>query len=649
MRAFASFRPRHLLVVAAATVLTGAAHDRYAPERWALVIGIGDYRNFSDEVGGDLPGAVNDAKAFRDAAVARLGVPPDHVHMVLDLDATRARLESEMTEWLPSVAGPRDLVWIFYAGHGSQVWDTDGDEEDGLEETICPTDVLRGSPDVDILDDDIGRWLAGIPAADVVVVWDKCHAESSTRSATPFALPRALGREPEKDLPKPEGYGLLREARAHRGYGDRIASRPSEQWLGERAPNVLEIAASRSDEVAVDARWPGAGGAPARFGGAFTTNFVRELWQAPAGTSLQAVFDRTAEDLRAQRFAQQPALGDAALRSRSLGSLSGSADAAGGGGIPVTAVNGNSVTLGGGGNAGVTVGSILEAGGSLLRVDAVGGESLKATVAGRAPGAPSTASSLRAGSRATLTAYAYPPSELRVSLADVPADARGAMVAALRGVAGLRLVTQPGEYADLLVRRTDGGWVVLGLDGFARHVVRAATPAAAAAALAPILRKEAQAAQIASLDNPADPFGLEFTFNHPNASFGVGDLVEFHVKSERPGYLTIVDMGTDGTVTVLFPNSMDGENHIEAGQAFVLPTPAMGTEFRATPPAGRGIVRAFVTERKLPLTLDADDPNLGQDVLRALGRAVGDPPVAGSDAMPVGEWATASIVYEVTE
>ena len=649
---------RHAAVLAAVALFSAATpHDRYAPNHWALIIGISDYQNFGEEIGGDLPGAVNDAIAFRDVAISRFGVPPSNVRLVLDGEATRARIESEFTEWLPSVVGPRDVVWIFFAGHGSQVWDEDGDEADGLEETICPTDVSRGSADMDIVDDDVALWLNGIPAAEVVVFWDKCHAESSTRSVTPFALPRALDRTPEEDLERPEQVGLQREARASRGLGDRIASRPSEEWRGQRAPTIVELAASQADQVAVDVAWPAEGGAPAKFGGAFTTLFVRNLWQAPSDATLEEVFSRTENDLRSQRFQQRPALsGESGVRTRSIGSIAsgdpGEPGASESGTVPVVSVDGEAVVLGGGANAGVTVGSVYEVGGVRLLVTRVDAETTHARRAARtelrglqavqgdtlAPGAP-----------ARLVAFAYPPAELRVSLADLGPDARSAMRAAIGDIEFLRLIDDVGEFAHLIVRPSQDGYVVLGLDGFVRHHLAASGAAAAAALLRPILQREVQANELAAMDNPAQPFQLDFGFGARGNSFGLGDLVEFHVHSERGGYLTIVDLGTDGSITVLFPNALDANNRIEPEQAFVLPTPAMRMEFRATPPSGRGIVRAFLTEQPLALAIDEADPDLGRAVMAALSRAVGEPPVTGSDALPVGNWATASIAYEVTE
>lgn len=72
----------------------------------------------------------------------RGGFPESNVRMLLNHDATRDAIEDGITDWLVGNARPGDSVVIFYAGHGSQMWDEDGDEDDGLDETIAPADVV---------------------------------------------------------------------------------------------------------------------------------------------------------------------------------------------------------------------------------------------------------------------------------------------------------------------------------------------------------------------------------------------------------------------------------------------------------------------------------------------------------------------------
>lgn len=60
-------RIRHFLVLAAVTLFVAFGPvERTAPSKSALVVGISDYIQFSDEIGGDLSGAVGDARAMAD-------------------------------------------------------------------------------------------------------------------------------------------------------------------------------------------------------------------------------------------------------------------------------------------------------------------------------------------------------------------------------------------------------------------------------------------------------------------------------------------------------------------------------------------------------------------------------------------------------
>jgi len=60
---------------------------------------------------------------------------------------------------IQSVAVNKFLFFNF-SGHGTQVLDDNGDEEDGLDEALCPSDFeFAGS----VVDDDMSRWLTVLP------------------------------------------------------------------------------------------------------------------------------------------------------------------------------------------------------------------------------------------------------------------------------------------------------------------------------------------------------------------------------------------------------------------------------------------------------------------------------------------------------
>jgi len=67
-------------------------------------------------------------------------------------------------------------VWIHFSGHGCQIHDISGDEEDGLDECIVPSDFKRSGV---ISDDTIHNVLKSFhPDTNVMVFFDCCHSGS---------------------------------------------------------------------------------------------------------------------------------------------------------------------------------------------------------------------------------------------------------------------------------------------------------------------------------------------------------------------------------------------------------------------------------------------------------------------------------------
>ena len=609
-------KARHVAAIAAVGLFAGFTPHTRTPNSYAVIVGISDYANFGNEIGGDLPGARNDARDFRDVLLAQKGFQPANVHMLLDLEATREHIVDQFKTWLPSVVQPGDLVVFYFAGHGSQAWDTDGDEADGLDETICPTDVVKGNTKNDIVDDDLNKLLKGVPTDNVVVVLDNCHAGSGTRAVTPFARPRSLDRVVTSDVPKP---------------ANATVGQPVTNSTNDDAPaSVLEIASAQSDEVAVDAEWPGEGGAPSTFNGAFTKNFVKNIWQSPAA-SYSEIFNQTVEDMKRERFAQRPNLDSGAKKDKEVqpaftafGVKAGSDE----GLVPVVSVGAQGVELGGGAAAGITVGSTYKVGAVSLRVTKVQSSNAFATAIGGA---------VKTGDRARLNNYVAPDATLRVSVAGVSPATRAALAAQLKNNTSIQLVEGARDFAHLLVRPKDNGYAIIGLDGATRHV------AASADALSALLSQEAGAHQLASLENPAHPFSLDFSFKNNQKDFRVGDAVEFRARSSRDGYLTIVDLGTDGKVVVIYPSEAGQDNRIKADQEFTLPNGDI--KFEAQLPSGRGIVRAFVTDKPLAVGFSQGEATQAALVGKALRKAIG----ATGAAIPVSNWATASVVYAISK
>jgi len=89
--------------------------------------------------------------------------------------ATYSVVVSEITK-AASQLKQGDIFFLTYAGHGSQVFDRNDDEPDGLDETW----VLY---DREIIDDELySLWSKFVDGVRIIVVSDSCHSGTVTRS-----------------------------------------------------------------------------------------------------------------------------------------------------------------------------------------------------------------------------------------------------------------------------------------------------------------------------------------------------------------------------------------------------------------------------------------------------------------------------------
>ncbi|MDP2955963.1 MAG: caspase family protein, partial [Longimicrobiales bacterium] len=470
------------VLMAVVPLLAFGPAERTEPTHWAFVVGISDYINFSDAEGGDLPGAEHDARTFRDVLLTRFAFPAENVRMVLNGDATRAALAEGITGWLASNARPGDNVVVFYAGHGSQMWDESGDEDDGLDETLAPADVAPASTEFDISDDTFGEWLAALPTTNVVVVLDNCNSGTGTRDVTPFSRSRQLGRDINA-VTKPATVSR----RAIPGQNDKTG-------FDAGGARILELAAAQPDQAAVDAYFPATDGAEAFHGGAFTTFLVRQLWRAPADATYEKVFTDVREALKRNRFQQNPLLAEVAMRTSTLFFIEGGAANVADASLPIRSVTGDVAELGGGVTLGITSGSIFETeGGARLAVESVNQSGSTARV---------TAGSVKVGDKARLVAHRFATDALRVNVAGVDTESAAALATALGENRNVVLVSEEDAFSHLLLRRRGDELRVVGSDGFVRHDgLTLGRPGVAE--LAGRLRQEAAAKQLADMENPA--------------------------------------------------------------------------------------------------------------------------------------------------
>jgi hypothetical protein len=169
---------------------------------YVLSTGIANYQAL-----GSADYADTDAQSVG-GAIAQLCPPgQSHIRYLINEQATKAAIAAAFAE-LARAVGPSDVVVLYFAGHGRQVPDGDGDEGwlDPTDETLVPYDATD-DPQTQILDDDLGRWVSDIPSSAVIFVVDACHGGGQARrdggSSDASSTSGAWGESLSRDLFSP--------------------------------------------------------------------------------------------------------------------------------------------------------------------------------------------------------------------------------------------------------------------------------------------------------------------------------------------------------------------------------------------------------------------------------------------------------------
>lgn len=179
------------------------AYSNNSGQRKALFIGI-NYIGTNNK----LNGCINDANAMMRFAMQNYGYRQEdiviltddfHQHQNSRAMPTRANIIDAM-HWLVRGAQPNDSLIFHYSGHGATTKDLDGDEDNGLDETICPLDFQTAGM---IVDDEMNIILVQSlpPGCRLTAFFDSCHSGSALDLPYTYSTKGAL-KEPNmaKDL-----------------------------------------------------------------------------------------------------------------------------------------------------------------------------------------------------------------------------------------------------------------------------------------------------------------------------------------------------------------------------------------------------------------------------------------------------------------
>lgn len=179
--------------------------------RWAVIVGISSYQHLPPEV--QLRYAHRDAEQFSAFLQSTAGgaLAPDHIRVLTNEKATLAEVRAALATWLTASAGPQDVVYFYFAGHG--VLD---DRDDGyfVAHDTDPQNLHATGLSFQEVDAALSTQLrAGL----VVMIADACHTGRLGWSSYSGAGP-SRASEP-----------LARIGQGDRSFLKLLASRPSER------------------------------------------------------------------------------------------------------------------------------------------------------------------------------------------------------------------------------------------------------------------------------------------------------------------------------------------------------------------------------------------------------------------------------------
>lgn len=676
------------------------AQPTTAPRKLALLVGISDYekKKAAPPAWWSL-NCAPDLAALKQVLSERFGFAAKDIVVLTDAQATRAGIIAAFEKHLIAQARPGDIVEFHYSGHGQQIKDDNGDEMDGLDESLIPYDYISQSAadgaKSNLRDDTLGDLLAKLKTkmqggdgkikGNITMTFDCCFSGTATRGKPAQGRLRERGRgwNTQLDGPRPE-FNTRGSGKPDSGSG---LFTPD----GALGQGYIVLSATQSDQTAKEAE-----DAKGKAMGAFTLFFTQALSKAGPGTTYRDIFERINLDLKTAVSDQDPQIegdinktlfADAALPVANY--------------VVVQSTRGDTVTLPLGSLHGATKGSrfaIFKAGTSVsdpknkiadAEITSVAFTTSIARLAEAFRGKLKPEDFKAA--RAVETQHQFGDSKLKVLI-----QGEGAWAESAKTIEVLTSENVTDQNYDLKLLKVGDELVIERKDG--TRVTQAPDDAQAAAALKDALLGEWRWQFLTKLRNGDSAAGVKIearlipvevetddqrrvqkVVSDKKVSFERGGrlrfpedtyvMLELRNPSNTPVYVTVLDLAADGSINPIFPhpdavgvqeNKIPGDNtwHRIAGPkerpfVFRLGAPYGSEIFKVIATREQSDFSALayqkaITERGGEDLLSSLDPNsapLGALLLSATtGKATRGASFSG---VPPTYWNTADVAFEV--
>lgn len=524
----------------------------------ALLIGINDYKNLPAKISGrgeffDLRGSLNDVRIMHDILTSKYGFSSDRIKTLTESDATRTNIKKTFDEWLVSGSNAGDLILFFFSGHGSHVLDQNADENDGMDEVLCPYDFFIKGENI-IRDDDLGTWLRRLRGRDVVVIIDSCYSGTMTRR---------IGKEVVSIL---EHTPSSRSKFVPINYKTVYTQSEGVPPMGDEPEGQIFMAAAREGQLARESNLEG------KFHGIFTHSLVNGLKKLhnPTYLGLYNYVKKGVKDHYKEGNIQEPQIEPSSEKF-----------------LDWPVFNPRDIII-----AQATITSTVHP------------ETLIT--------AATTTSTMSSQQTLELPSYSEIEREkLLVAIDQFEKSDQSIMKGIRSGIGEIPYVeiVDGGKYFDRLIRgemtRGEINARVLNSIGDVIKLKPASDTREIIDNLAPHLEYAYIVKQLTHITNPNPAFKTRvWVTDKERRDFRVGEKIVFNFWSEEDCYLLMLNLDKKGNFHIIFPNKYHQESFIPGGKAVSVPDERMrreNFEFMFDRPAGEETVKIIATSEKLNL------------------------------------------------
>ena len=614
----------------------------------ALLIGIDDYRVIND-----LRLAEGDATRMRESLIKYAGFKDENTRLLLGKSATKKGIRQAFKEVLIDRVKPGDKALFYFSGHGVQIADKTGQEEDGKDEMLCAQDSAMHTYYTFVRDNELGKWMDQVNTTNKIVILDCCHSGTATRALIGFGeqsenIPRVKAFYPGPNVEIREStFEEMRQydpdlTEAALAMLTDAGSRGADNSSGFEAA----ISGCRDDQVSMES--------PSVGGGVLTNYIIESLRSADSDidsdgiVTVDELWESARRRIQKKGWKQEPQfsgakgtpiIGEAAPVEQDSNNSPPVESATSPIAVPsqVVQVSDQDLQLSIGSDDGVTRGSVYAVSDTqgnkkaTVRITYVEPVSARAQIVDQQ-------TPVKAGDKIELEKHYVESEDLLLFVENLQADSaqekalaksvRSVLISELGKIGNLRLIERdeaPDRVLAGQVSAADNGRFQIQLrlinvnigNSTQDRSLRIGTDQVPAAIKTFLANTEVQGQKVdgfaslirasyvlkalARIENPKPAFQINVTLDKGDlGKYQIGDAVEISMQPSRDCYVYVLDIGSSGKINLLFPSEFEPDNFLRKGQQYTIPsTDEYAIELGGPP--GEERVKVIATTQKIPL------------------------------------------------